>query len=276
MLVSGVYGGQGPGLLLLHGFAESHRIWHAVSDQLAKKYSVIAMDLRGYGDSSKPKSDACHSTYSKRAMAKDCVAVMKHLGHEKFYFIGHDRGARVGHRLCVDYPEKVIKAIFLDICPTLSMYETTDLKFATLYYHWFFLIQDYPYPESLIIANPHLFIVSHMGGRYAGLGPFKQQDIQAYTQAISTMEGAHAMCEDYRASATIDLDHARQDIANGIKMKTPLKVLCGKHGVIGKCFDAIQLWQDVATDVCGAQIESGHYIPEEAPAVLLEHINRFF
>ncbi|KAK9458437.1 Alpha/Beta hydrolase protein [Dipodascopsis uninucleata] len=274
-----IYGGikgSGPGLLLAHGFPENHRIWHAVADTLAEMYTVVVVDLRGYGKSSKPPSDASHSVYSKRELAKDCVKVMSYHGIDKFYFIGHDRGARVGHRLCLDYSDKVIKAIFLDICPTLSMYESTDLKFAKAYYHWFFLIQPAPYPENLIGSNPKAFIHGHMGGRYAGLKPFRQEDLSDYIEIIGQSKAVHAMCEDYRASATIDLEHDSEELKNGVKIKAPLMVLWGKYGVIEKCYNAIEVWKNYAVDVSGEAVESGHYIPEEVPQLLLEKISGFF
>jgi haloacetate dehalogenase len=269
--------GNGPALLLVHGYPESHRIWRYVADQLSSRFSVVAIDLRGYGKSSAPTSyEANHATYGKSAMARDCVTVMQRLGYSKFYFVGHDRGARVGHRLCVSYCDVIIKAIFLDICPTLTMYESTNLKFASAYYHWFFLIQPTPGPEKLIVGNPRAFIESHMGSRYAGMKPFDPQDVEAYIRAIGEPDRAHAMCEDYRASATIDLDEHRADNQNGSKITVPLKVLWGKHGVIEECFDALTEWSKVATNVQGHSLDCGHYIPEEIPQVLLQEISSFF
>jgi haloacetate dehalogenase len=275
--IHGVKGGSGPALLLLHGFPQSHHMWHRIADQLAKEYFVVAMDLRGYGRSSKPDGGEGHVRYGKKAMARDALKVMEELGERQFYICAHDRGARVAHRLCVDYPARVRKAIFLDICPTLAMYSQTDLTFARTYFHWFLLIQQAPLPENLITANPMAWVEGFMGGRHAGLAPFAPACLAEYRSGLSDLRTVHTMCEDYRASASIDMKEAEQDIAEGLHMQCPLRVFWGAHGVIEKCFDAVKEWSKVSVSkVEGRSFDSGHYIPEERPEELLENIVHFF
>jgi haloacetate dehalogenase len=207
--IFGMKGGNGPPLLLLHGHPQTHEIWHRLAGVLAQHFTVIATDLRGYGASAKPPSDAQHTPYSKRAMAADQVAVMRHFGFERFMVCAHDRGARVAHRMALDFPEAVDRLMLLDIAPTLAMYEATDRAFATAYFHWFFLIQPEPLPELLIGAHPDAYVERVMGSRHAGLAPFAPHALQAYRDALRQPGAVHAMCEDYRASASIDLEHDR-------------------------------------------------------------------
>lgn len=268
-----------PALLLLHGHPESHLMWHKIADRLAEKYTVVMPDLRGYGASGLPASDPQHLTYSKRTMARDQALLMEHFGaergFERFAVCAHDRGARVAHRLVTDYPDKVTAAILLDIAPTLDMYESTDRAFAEAYFHWFFLIQPAPLPESLIEANPRGYIENLMGSRYAGLAPFPAEVLDRYVAALSRPGAVHAMCEDYRASSTIDLEHDRQDRTNGVLINTPLRVLWGEHGVVGKQFDPLGLWRAVAPGATGRALDAGHYLPEEAPEDVLQEILDF-
>jgi len=265
----------GPPLLLLHGHPQTHLIWRDIADRLAEQYTVVATDLRGYGASSKPAGLPDHANYSKRTMAADQLAVMKHFGFERFFVCAHDRGARVAHRLCADHPERVSAAMFLDIAPTLAMYERTDRLFATAYFHWFFLIQPAPLPETLVGAAPGAYVRNVMGGRHAGLEPFPPEVLQAYEDALAQPGAVHAMCEDYRASATIDLEHDRADREAARKLKCPLRVLWGQYGVIARCFDAVALWREVAENVSGRAVPSGHYIPEEIPDLLHHEICDF-
>ena len=260
-----------PPLLLLHGHPQTHLIWHKVEPELSKHFSIVAADLRGYGDSDKPASDASvnHAPYSKREMAKDMVEVMASLGFERFKVLAHDRGARVTHRMLVDHADSVDRAALLDIAPTLAMYEQTDMEFARAYFHWFFLIQREPVPETMIEANPEFFIERMMGSRFAGLGPFAPEVLAEYRRCIRLPGIVHAICEDYRASATIDLDHDRADRDAGRKVTQPLQVLWGANGVIEKCFKPLTDWQRVAMNVRGSSVPCGHYIPEEAPEALL-------
>ena len=260
-----------PPLLLLHGHPQTHVIWHRVEPELSKHFTVVAADLRGYGDSDRPASDASvnHAPYSKREMAKDMVALMAHFGFSTFKVLAHDRGARVTHRMLVDYPQAVERATLLDIAPTLSMYEQTTMEFAKAYWHWFFLIQREPLPETMIAANPLFFIEKMMGNRHAGLSAFAPEALAEYKRCIELPGTAHSICEDYRASTTIDLEHDRADRDAGKKVAQPLQVLWGANGIIEKCFKPIDEWQRVAVDVRGAAVACGHYIPEEAPTELL-------
>lgn len=268
-----------PALLLLHGHPESHLMWHKIADRLTEKYTVVMPDLRGYGSSGLPASDRHHLTYSKRTMARDQALLMDHFGTERgfeqFAVSAHDRGARVAHRLIADYPDLVTAAILLDIAPTLDMYESTDRAFAEAYFHWFFLIQPTPLPESLIEANPRGYIENLMGSRYAGLAPFPAEVLDRYVAALSRPGAVHAMCEDYRASSTIDLKHDRDDRNNGVLIDTPLRVLWGEHGVVGKQFDPLALWQAVAPKATGRALDAGHYLPEEVPEDVLQEILDF-
>ena len=269
-------GGGGPPLLLLHGHPQTHAMWHLVAPSLARHFTVVMMDLRGYGDSARPQSDAAHATYSKRAMALDAVAVMQHYGFEHFGVLAHDRGARVAHRLALDYPARVTRLMLLDIAPTLAMYENTSQAFATAYWHWFFLIQPPPLPEALIESDPVRYIRSVMGKRHAGLAAFAPDALAEYERCVQIAGTAHAICEDYRASNTIDLLHDRADIASGHKLAQPLEVLWGDHGAVGQCFDVLALWRDRATQVSGNSLPCGHYIAEEAPELLIPQALNFF
>lgn len=271
-----VCGGAGAPLLLLHGHPQTHVMWHRVALALAQHFTVVMMDLRGYGDSCRPGSDAEHAPYSKRAMAMDAVAVMRHVGYERFGVLAHDRGARVAHRLALDHPHSVRRMMLLDIAPTLAMYENTTQAFAAAYWHWFFLIQPPPLPEALIESDPVRYIRSVMGNRHAGLAAFAPQAMAEYERCAQIKGTAQAICEDYRASATIDLVHDRADAATGNKLLQPLKVLWGEHGTVGQCFDVLALWRDVATQVSGNSLPCGHYVAEEAPELLTLQALEFF
>jgi haloacetate dehalogenase len=227
------------------------------------------MDLRGRGDSSRPPASAGHALYSKRAMAADALAVMHAFGFERFAVCAHDRGARVAHRLGLDHAQAVSRLMLLDIAPTLAMYEGTTEAFARAYWHWFFLIQPAPTPERAIEADAAAWVREGMGARHAGLKAFAPEALAEYERCLSIAGSATAVCEDYRASATIDLDHDRADRSAGRRLQMPLRVLWGAHGTVGKCFDVLALWRDVATRVSG-------YIAEEQPAALLDDIHAFF
>ena len=273
--ISFVAGGDGPPLLLLHGFPQTKAIWHKVAPRLAQRFTVVAANLRGYGDSAKPESSAGHATYSKREMARDQVELMRHLGFAKFAVIGHDRGGRVAHRMAMDHPASVDRAMLLDISPTLAMYEQTTQEFARAYWHWFFLIQPSPLPEMCLSANPEKFLLEFMGKRSAGMRPFHPDAWLEYVRAMSDEACVHAMCEDYRAAAAIDLEHDRADRDAGRKIVCSLRVLWGKHGVVEHCFRPLEDWQRVAVSVTGRALDCGHYIPEEAPEELTKEAEDF-
>jgi len=261
--------GEGPPLLLLHGYPETHAMWHKLAPDLARDFTVVCPDLRGYGDSSKPKGLPDHSNYSKRAMAQDMVEVMEKLGHRSFHLVGHDRGARVAHRLARDQGRRVQTLTVLDISPTLKMYEHTNMAFATAYYHWFFLIQKPPLPERLLAGRVPGYVLGRLG-RGARFAPAAMRE---YVRAFRDPRCIHATCEDYRAAATIDLVHDRRDLNR--KLRMPVLVLWGKRGVIGKMFDPLRDWREVAMNVHGRALPCGHFIPEEAPRETLRALRRF-
>lgn len=263
-------GGTGPALLLLHGHPQTSAIWHKVAPKLAQHFTLVLADLRGYGDSAKPEGDAEHALYSKRTMAADMLAVMQHLGHPRFTVLAHDRGARVAHRLASDHPAAVQRMVLLDIAPTLAMYEQASNAFARAYWHWFFLIQPAPLPERLIEADPAAYVRDVMGRRSAGLAPFDARALAEYVRCLALPGTAHGICEDYRASAGIDLVHDRADRDAGRQLPMPLLALWGEQGVVHQCFQPLAEWQRVAADVRGHALPCGHYIAEEAPDALLD------
>jgi haloacetate dehalogenase len=262
-------------LLLLHGYPQTHAIWHRMAPRLAERWNVVASDLRGYGDSGKPSTTPDHAPYSKRAMAADQVELMRALGHERFLLVGHDRGGRVAHRLCVDHPQCVTKVAVLDIAPTLAMYEQADEKFARAYWHWFFLIQPAPVPETMIANGIDLVLPAKMGSGSAGLSPFAPEAWAEYVRCF-TPQMVHASCEDYRAAASIDLEHDRADRAAGKRVRAPLLALWGAKGVVERCFRPLDEWRRVADHVEGRALPAGHYLPEEVPGLVLEELERFF
>lgn len=267
-------GGSGPPLLLLHGYPQTHVLWHKVAPRLAERFTVVAADLRGYGDSGKPETTADHAPYSKRAMALDMAEVMTALGHETFFLAGHDRGARVSHRLALDHAGRVRKLAVLDIAPTREMYRGTTDLFARLYWHWFFLITPAPFPERMIGADPDAYWLKKCGSGSAGLSAFAPEALAEYLRCFRDPATIHASCEDYRAAATIDIAH--DDADGDRKLDCPLLVLWGKNGVIETCFDALALWRERATDVRGHALPGGHYLAEECPDLVAEELERFF
>lgn len=272
-----VVGGSGPPLLLLHGYPQTHAMWHKVAPALAHDYTVVCADLRGYGDSGKPASDDAHAPYSKRAMAGDMVALMRSLGHARFRLAGHDRGGRVAHRLAMDHPDAVEKLAVLDISPTRLMYRATDMAFAQAYYHWFFLIQPFDLPERMIGAEPSFYLRRKTSGWGSAGGSFFDPRAYAeYERCFALPETIHATCEDYRAAASIDLVHDDADVAAGRKVTCPLLVLWGKKGVVERCFHPVEDWATVATDVRGRALPCGHYLAEEAPEETLRELAPFF
>jgi len=271
-----VAGGTGPPLLLLHGYPQTHAMWHRIAPDLAREFTVVCPDLRGYGDSEKPASDASHATYAKRAMAQDMVEVMGAMGFPRFRLAGHDRGARVAHRLCVDHPDAVERVAVLDISPTRTMYAGTDMAFATVYYHWFFLIQPFDLPERLIGGDPLYYLRKKLGGWGTGSDVFDPRALAEYERCFANPATIHASCEDYRAAATIDLEHDDADIAAGRKVTCPLLVLWGVKGVVNRLFNPVHDWSAVASDVRGRALPSGHFLAEEAPEETLRELRAFF
>ena len=269
-----VVGGDGPPLLLLHGYPQTHAMWHRVAPTLARRYTVVCADLRGYGDSGKPPTDAAHAPYSKRAMAKDMVELMRDLGHTRFRLAGHDRGGRVAHRLCLDSPEAVSHVALLDISPTRTMYERTDRAFATAYYHWFFLIQPYDLPERMIGADPVYFLQRKLGGWGTGLAHFDPLALAEYERCFKDPATIHASCEDYRAAASIDLAH--DAAGEGRRIGCPVLVLWGERGVVHRLFTPLDDWRAVADDVRGRALPAGHYLAEEVPDETLQELTAFF
>lgn len=268
-------GGSGRPLLLLHGHPQTHAIWHRVAQQLAASHTVVMTDLRGYGDSSKPQGTPDHLNYSKRVMALDQIEVMRHFGFSEFDVLAHDRGARVAHRLALDHPKAVKRLVLLDIAPTLAMYEKTSNQFARSYWHWFFLIQPAPMPERLIEADPAAYAREVLGRRSAGLAPFDPRALAEYVRCLELSGTAHGLCEDYRASATIDLVHDQLDIDKKNFLQQPLLVLWGEQGVVNQCFEPLKEWSKLAVNVQGLALPCGHYIPEEAPELLLNQVQSF-
>ena len=267
-----------PPLLLLHGFPQTHAMWHRVAQALAPHFRLVLPDLRGYGDSDKPPGGPDHGNYGKRAMAADLVALMRSLGHARFAVAAHDRGARVAHRLALDHPQAVAKLAVIDIAPTLDMYAATDLAFARAYYHWFFLIQPAPLPERLIGAEPVFYLHAKLGGwGSGGLGHVEPRALAEYERCFCVPEAIHAACEDYRASAGIDLEHDRSSRERGERIACDLIVLWGERGVVHRLFDPIALWRaQCAGTVSGRAMPAGHFIPEELPDATAQALLDFF
>jgi haloacetate dehalogenase len=269
-------GGSGPPLLLLHGNPQTHAMWHMVAPELAKRYSVYCPDLRGYGGSFKPPATPDHAPYAKKEMAKDMVELMQHFGHEKFFVAAHDRGARVAHRLALDYPQRVQKLCVMDIIPTLEHFERTDMAMALGYYHWFWFAQPHPFPENVISAAPDAWWRAHTSREPKPPDFFDKEALADYMSAIHDPEMIRGMCEDYRAAATIDLEHDRASRAAGEKIHCPLLVLWGKKARIEAWYDAIEVWkQYCSSTVAGGAVNSGHYLAEEAPGGVLERLLPF-
>lgn len=268
-----VTAGSGPPLLLLHGYPQTHAMWHLVAPRLAKDFTIVVPDLRGYGDSGKPPSADDHYPYSKRATAGDMVEVMGELGFNRFAIAGHDRGGRVTHRLVLDHPEKVVRAAVLDIIPTLKLFTTVNQQVASGYYHWFFLIQPYDLPERMISADSDYYLRRKIGA-WSSNASFDPEALQEYLRCFRNPATIHASCEDYRAAATIDLEHDRADLAN--KINCPLLVLWGAKGLMHKAYDVLATWKERASDVRGEALPCGHFLPEEAPEETYRALHGFF
>jgi haloacetate dehalogenase len=276
VVIHGARAGQGPPVLLLHGHPQSHSTWDAVAPRLVEAgYSVVATDLRGYGDSSRPDGGERHQNYSKRVMARDQVAVMGALGHQRFAVVGHDRGGRVAHRLALDHEAAVTRVAVLDIAPTATMYARTDRAFATRYFWWFFLIQPAPLPERLIEGDLEFFLRDHLAGQSRTPGVPGEALIREYLRCYRIPGTVHAICEDYRAAATIDLEHDAADAVRRLRM--PVLALWGAKGVVGSLYDVPSTWREKAADVRGVPLDCGHSpqeeVPEETASALIEFLD---
>jgi haloacetate dehalogenase len=273
------HGGSGPPLLMLHGFPQTHATWHRVAQRLAHDFTLVLPDLRGYGDSTKPVDSPEHVNLCKRAMAADMVELMAHLGHERFGVVGHDRGGRVAHRLALDHPGLVDRLMVLDIAPTLDMYETAGFDFGRAYYHWFHLIQPAPLPEKMIESDWRFYLHHKLGGwgGAGGLDHIEPEALAEYERCFEKPDVIHSMCEDYRASAGIDLVHDRVSRDAGVLVQCPMHVLWGERGVIQKLYDPLALWRArCAREVTGHALPAGHYIPEELPDETAAEVRAFF
>lgn len=268
------HGGKGPPLLLLHGYPQTHVMWHKIAPRLAEAFTVVAADLRGYGDSSKPPTTPDHAPYAKRAVARDMVEVMAALGFERFSVAGHDRGGRVAHRMVLDHERRVAKAAVLDIVPTHKIFASTNQAIASGYYHWFFLIQPNGLPEHLIGLDPEFYLKAKLGHWSGGMAAFTPEAFAEYARCFRDPATIHASCEDYRAAASIDLAHDEADLER--KPKTPLFVLWGKRGLMERNFDVLATWRERFANVSGKALECGHFLPEERPDETAQALHAFF
>lgn len=269
-------GGAGPPLLLLHGYPETHAMWHKLAPRLAERYTVVCPDLRGYGDSAKPASVAGHANYSKRAMAADMVAVMRALGHERFMVAGHDRGARVAYRMALDHPGAVQRLALLDIVSTKAAYEQPGMALAAAYFHWYFLIQPAPFPETLIAADPKFWLDTIFRKWAKRPEAFDEPVLAEYLRVFRDPACIHATCECYRAGATADLENDRRDVAAGKKIACPTLLLWGSEGVVGRLCNPLEAWRDFLPEPRGKALPCGHFLPEEAPEETLAELLGFF
>lgn len=272
--IHAVVGGSGPPLLLLHGYPQTHAMWHEVAPWLAERFSVVASDLRGYGDSGKPASDPRHLVYCKRATARDQIELMESLGFRRFLVAGHDRGGRVGHRMALDHPDRVEKLAVLDIVPTHKVFSTVDKDIATGYYHWFFLIQGNGLPETLIGHDPGYYLQAKLRQWAGDANAFDRRAMREYIRCFSDPACIHASCEDYRAAASVDLEHDEADMHR--KLQCPLLVLWGEKGLMERHYDVPATWRERASDVRGRKLACGHFLAEEKPKETFAELLSFF
>ncbi len=271
------HAGNGPPLLMLHGNPQTHAMWHKVAPDLAKSFHVLCPDLRGYGGSHKPPATEDHTPYAKRAMADELVMFMRDMGYDTFFLAGHDRGARVAHRMALDHPQRITKLAVLDIIPTLAHFERTDMAFAQGYYHWFWFTQPHPFPENVISAAPDAWFQAHTSREPKPPDFFAPQALDDYLRFVRTPQMVRGMCEDYRAAISIDLVHDRESRAFGHKISCPVHVLWGRKAKIEAWYDALSIWRCFATGpVTGTSVASGHYLAEETPDAVIENLQTFF
>jgi haloacetate dehalogenase len=268
-----VIGGSGPPLLLLHGYPQTHAIWHRVAPLLAERFTVVATDLRGYGDSAKPPPGPDDAAYAKRAMAADQLAVMRELGFDRFAVAGHDRGGRVAHRLALDAPDAVSALAVLDIVPTRHAFDTADAGFGLGYWHWFFLTAPAGIPERLIGGDPEFWITARMRSRHHGGTPFDDRAVAEYVRCFADPAAIAASCADYRAAAGIDRVHDGADA--GRRVTAPLLALWGAHSFVGRSYDVPAVWAGYAADVHGTALDADHYLPEERPEEVARELTAF-
>lgn len=265
--------GDGPALLLLHGYPQTHAMWHRLAPVLARDFTVVAADLRGYGDSSRPPGGARSANYAKRAMAQDQVEVMAALGFDRFMVAGHDRGARVAHRMALDFPDRIERLAVLDIVPTREVFAQVDQETAMRYFHWFFLAQPHPLPERMIGADPERWLRSRLAAWSRTRRAFSPDVVAEYLRCFSHPDAIRASCDDYRAAAGIDLEHDRADAR---QVTVPLLVLWGALGFVGQHYDVLAEWRKRAAAVSGQALECGHFLPEERPRETCDLLTEFF
>lgn len=269
-------GGAGPPVLLLHGHPQTMAMWHRVAPRLARRFTVVCADLRGYGDSAKPEGGGDHSAYSKRAMAADNVALMASLGFARFALVGHDRGGRVGVRLCLDHPAHVSRFVPIDIAPTLAVYEGTNREMATRYFHWFFLIQPHPFPERLIGDDIDFYMPWMLGQRWGKPIVHAPEALAEYIRCAKIPGTIHAMCEDYRAANTIDLEHDRADLDAGRRIACPVHALWSEGGIVDRLYPPLETFRDwCAAPLSGRALRGGHYLPEESADLVTDELFAF-
>ena len=270
-------GGNGPALLMLHGNPQTHVMWHKVAPYLVKNFTIVCPDIPGYGKSFKPKVTNHHKPFSKVSMAKDMVNFMGKLGFKTFYIVAHDRGARIAHRLALDFPEKVIKMILLDIIPTIEHFERANMDFAMGYYHWFWLAQRNPIPEMVINKAPEEWFFTHTSREKKDTNFFDPKALKDYLECIKDPKTVTSICEDYRAASTIDLHDDKISREKNNKLKMPLLVLWGSKGKIEQWYKPLCIWQKYCLQkVKGNSIVSGHYLAEENPVSIIKNIKSFF
>jgi haloacetate dehalogenase len=269
------HGGSGPPVLMLHGIPQTHVMWHKIAPQLARNFTIVVADLRGYGDSSKPPTTSDHAPYSKRAMARDQVEVMRQLGFDRFFVVGHDRGARCAYRMALDHPERVLKLAVLDIVPTGEVFRRADMKLGLAFWIWFLLAQPYDLPERLVGANPQLFLDYMLDNWSVETHAFTAEVRAEYLRAFSDPETIHAICEEYRAATTLDLQHDEADRGRR-RITCPVLALWSRKGVLQAWGDVLGTWRPWADDVRGRALDCGHFLAEEAPEETYRELRTFF